>query len=388
MSTTRPSTREQKFFSRIRSWTWIKHTILADYLVPWAMKVGSTAPQIFVVDAFAGAGTYKDARTGEVRDGSPVIAARRAQDYAKRRPGRAMRVIAIERDKENFEALTERVACFGELVIARHGSFVDHLEEVTELVGKAPALVLLDPIGLKEITATACRHLLDRAGKTDAFVIVDFQVVHRTAGQLLSDGTPNPAIASSARSVANVDSFFADSEKWRRIAIDQGLDRAGREQAYLALYFENVLSGCFDQLCTYPVRPRFNAPVKYWLVHASNHRDALLLMNDEIFKVDRELYLRTYAVNAITEIVEGLFDSEVEGRETKLRSEALELIVSSGDRGVAFEALENNLLPVYFGQVKKGAYSRAVKTLVKEEKVRREREARAKLEPREVLTAS
>jgi three-Cys-motif partner protein len=85
------------FFTTHREWQWIKHLILADYLRPWAAKVGFRDKEIFVVDAFAGTGSYVDPATGEQSDGSPVIAARRAQKYEEERPGKTMRVLCVEK---------------------------------------------------------------------------------------------------------------------------------------------------------------------------------------------------------------------------------------------------------------------------------------------------
>jgi three-Cys-motif partner protein len=120
----------RRFFKKIRDWAWIKHTIYRDYLVPWAMKVGFTAPMIYVIDGFAGRGSYDDEATGEHSDGSPVIAALRARDYNKRRPHRKMRLICIERDRENYGALAERMAGFDDVADVRHGSFGDLSEQI------------------------------------------------------------------------------------------------------------------------------------------------------------------------------------------------------------------------------------------------------------------
>jgi three-Cys-motif partner protein len=80
----------RQFFTTNREWQWIKHLILGDYLKPWAAKVGFRSDEIFVVDAFAGRGSYRDPDTGETSDGSPVIAARRALAYRDERPGKAL----------------------------------------------------------------------------------------------------------------------------------------------------------------------------------------------------------------------------------------------------------------------------------------------------------
>lgn len=73
-------------------------------MVPWAAKLGSIARTIFIVDLFAGRGSYDDIATGEKHDGSPVIFARLAQRYASDHPGKALRVICVERNRKNAEA--------------------------------------------------------------------------------------------------------------------------------------------------------------------------------------------------------------------------------------------------------------------------------------------
>ena len=48
------------FFTNVQSWSKRKHRLLANYLRPFSAKVGSIAPLIHCVDAFAGAGKYDD----------------------------------------------------------------------------------------------------------------------------------------------------------------------------------------------------------------------------------------------------------------------------------------------------------------------------------------
>ena len=58
-----PATVPARFFDKYRAWQWIKHQILNDYITRWSRMVGTFAPTIHIVDAFAGAGHYE----GEVR---------------------------------------------------------------------------------------------------------------------------------------------------------------------------------------------------------------------------------------------------------------------------------------------------------------------------------
>lgn len=362
----------RRFFTRIRDWAWIKHTIYRDYLVPWAMKVGITAPVIYVVDGFAGRGSYTDEATGERSDGSPVIAALRARDYNKRRPGRKMRLICIERDRENYEALAERMAGFDDVTAVHHGSFGELSESIAAEIGDAPALILIDPIGLKAIGAKACRALIHRTGKTDVFVIVDFTIAYRAAGQLLKDGEPDPRYPGAAALASNVDEFFGDSRDWLPIV------RSGRrseriERELIALYFENVLGGRFEYKAAYPVRRNYTAPPRYWIVNAADVIDAFELFVGEIAKIDRELYLRTYGEDALPGIAEQTYDTEVKKRVQTLMSDIVVTVEAAGSAGIAFGLFYEQMLMAHFGRVSTGMVKKSVKALVKEKRLTREK---------------
>lgn len=377
--------RERRFFTTNREWQWIKHLILADYLRPWSMKVGYSASEIFVVDAFAGAGTYIDPDTGEHSDGSPVIAARRALHYRDERPGKAMRVICVEKNKRNREELEQRLEGFGDLVRVLPGTFAANVTTIADRLGNAPALILLDPFGIKGIDAEICRSLLHRAGKTDVFVIAGFSFVHRTGGQLTAQGMPRTDIPGAVANVATVDAFFA-GQAWRVIALS-GRDAGARERGYLQLYFDDVLGARFEYKLPYPVRRRFDAPPRYWIVHASDFFDAAMLMNNEMVKADRELFLRTFDSEGT---IEGFAELDYENRMRQalenLEEDLFRSITLAGTGGITFADLRQEHLDAYFGRVKDGAYANAVKQLVRGGEVIRQKDRwNAKLDDREVL---
>jgi three-Cys-motif partner protein len=374
--------RNRAQFDKYRSWQWIKHLALADYLVPWASKVGSTADVIYVVDLFAGAGTYTDAVTGEVTEGSPVIFARQALRYAERRPGKYLKVICCERDAENYRQLRDRVAGFGSLVTTLRGSFSRHAEDILSITGTAPALILFDPIGLKAISAEQIRPILARRGKTDVFMTLHFKVVHRTAGMLVETGHADPDIPGARRAAMLLDVVFG-TQRWRQIAKNPRLDTAARERAYADLYLENILGDLFKWSCAYPVRSKYLSPTQYWLAHASDHLDAHLLMNDEIVKVETELFTRTYGDGAFPEMISMENEARVEAAESRLRASVLEAVEASPDGAVTISDLRAALLPDFFGQVKQGAYKRIPKSLAKEGLLSREKRLGAAVDDHE-----
>lgn len=374
--------RNEAQFERYRQWQWIKHTCLGDYIGLWAVILGSFANKLFVFDPFAGAATYNDAVTGKRTDGSPVIFAVRAKQYCERHPGKSMHVICAEQNPNNHAALSERMKGFGDLVtVLPAGDFALHVPAVHELMKDAPALIHLDPIGLKTIPASVCQSLTHRTGKTDLFIVLHFGIVHRTTGLLRSD----PFGPKTRKNAANLDAVFNGGIKWRTVAAAE-MGTYERERALLDIYFADVLGSRFPLTCAYPVRARFDSPPKYWLVQASASPKAFWLMNDEIVKLDELLYERTFTD---PEAIQGIVTLENEARrdtyERELQREMLNVVMAAGV--TTFGRVRDQLVPEFFGRVKQGAYAKAAKALVKDGAILREKErASAKLEDGERLS--
>jgi three-Cys-motif partner protein len=367
-----PATLPSDFFKQYRPWQWIKHMILSEYLVPWSMKVGSTSSSIFVVDLFAGAGVYEDSTTGKEFPGSPLIAARRARSYLVNRPSKKMHVICVEKDKQLAEKLGQRLKPFGSLATLHRGGFAEHLDAVSEAIGNSPALLLIDPIGLTAIPAKECAKLLQRVGKTDVFVILDFQYIHRTGGQLLSGGAADPGVSGSAANAANIGAFFG-GDGWRQVAVDPSLDKEVREDKYIGMYFAGVLGSRYRYQCAYPVKRRHDAPARYWLVHASDHPDGFWLMNDEIVKVDERLVvLSNQKSSSLHDFEQLMVDAARADLRAKLKAAILELLEQTTVKRMRFSALRSELLDPYFGKVRSGVYAAVLKELVNEGRVTRE----------------
>ena len=65
------------------------------------------------------------------------------------------------------------------------------------------------------------------------------------------------------------------------------------------------------------------------MVHAASHIDAHLLMNDEIARVDEELYRRTYA-GGFPEMVSELYEEKRARRHAALKNDIVVFIRHSG----------------------------------------------------------
>jgi three-Cys-motif partner protein len=317
-----------------------------------------------------------------------------------------MHVICAERNRKNFAALKSRLAGFDDCVTLHRGNFAKHRDAVLEQMGVSPALILLDPIGLKTIPAEACVPLLQRIGKNDVFIVLHFKVVHRTAGMLLETGHANPETSGAVKAAANLDATF-NSPRWRHIALEHTAavrerEVAGRlrpneralmvercERKYVNLYFEEVLGSRYGYKCAFPVRRGYGTAVQYWLVHASDHAKPFELMNDEIVKLSELLLFRHLERDGG---LPGLAEWDVEqhrARELRaLETAVLAVVNAAPGGGIRFAMLREQLLDEFFGRVKWGAYAKVVKSLVRADKLQREERKAAAMRDNEWITVS
>jgi hypothetical protein len=270
------------------------------------------------------------------------------------------------------------------------GAFRLHVPGILEAIGNAPLLLLLDPIGLKTIRAADWQPLLDRRAKTDLFIVLHFSVVHRTGGMLLPDGTTKPTILTARRTAAMLDGVFRGDE-WRAIAIDPALvgeeHREERERRYVDLYFRNVIGIRHRWKCAFGVRAGYAAPVKYWLVHASDDLKPYTLMNDQIVELNEILYEREFAGEGQLDGFSGLaIAAEREHVMRDLEAAILACVEQSGGGQLPFGAIRDQLIGVFFGRVKQGAYWNVTKALVKEGRLQREKRAAAGVDERELIS--
>ncbi len=369
-------------FKQYREWQWIKHLVLQDYLWPWAHKLGSIANAIYVVDAFAGAGSYQDSDNTWV-PGSPLISADVAIRYQAQHPDRRMQVICVERDQANYDVLSALMQGYEPVATTIHSDFFHCQDRILDAIGDAPTLLLLDPFGIKDITADRCLPFLRRAAKTDVFVIVIMSGIHRTTGQLLPDGSANPRIPGAQRNVDNTTAFFG-TDRWKAIALRGDWHSERKESEYLGLYFAYILGDRYPYKSAYEVRKRLGGPIKYWLVSASAHPDAMWLVNDGIVKVDEIMIGQHYQRPGF---LPGLGTGVVEAYREAVANELTDAILDQirHDNPSNLDRVTGALLPRFFGRVKQGAYARCIKALVRDGRVAREERPAAALRPRERL---
>ena len=394
-----PKNRNERQFDEYRAWQWVKHDVLRDYVARWPTCRRSPATEVVAVDGCAGAGSYRDPDTGqEIADGSPIIFATRAALYnMDRGPSRTMKVICVESEPNNFAELHSHVERHAPMVTLHHGPLARFAEPIAERLGNAPALVFLDPIGVKPIAAEHWRPLLTRTGKTDLFVTLHFAYVHRAGGMLMPDGEPKTYKRAAAHA-ANVDRLF-DTRDWREIAVDSELGTREREQRYVQLYLDHVIGQRHRWTAPVPVRERYSATVRYWLIHASNDWKPYELMNDAVAALNKKLLLRDYPGDELPEsegqlsfpgVLDGMAQARVDQHHGRVRANiaaaAIELLEDTPGSALPLESIEHLLVPKFFGEIQFSEHWSIVKELVKNDRLLREGRKAARRDPKEMIS--
>jgi three-Cys-motif partner protein len=261
----------------------IKHVILRKYLPPWERILGSRHKRLCYFDCYAGPGIYEF--EGNNVDGSPIIAVRAAKDYLSRAKDREMTLVLVEKDDQQRESLEQelrKVQPYG--CGLRVGVFAadarDFLPRVLQHAPKiAPSFFLVDPYG-HPLTIPILNQILHRR-RTEALITFMFYRINMDAG--------NPRVQH------HLDDMFGNRD-WRAQAFLQE-HGVRREQAFLA-YFCDQIKARYKL----PFRIRFDVEdqvavsrTKYYLIHASNHPKAVLLMKEIMWPLGDEEGLFDYS---------------------------------------------------------------------------------------------
>jgi three-Cys-motif partner protein len=279
-----PSTPE---LQHLKSVSRIKHAILEKYLPPWSTILGSRYRTLTYIDCFAGPGEYES--SGNRVDGSPTIAVRAGIAFAKQKPDRSLRIYLGDDDPEQVTSLkvvlaklepypsnlTVNVECED----AR--SFVSALKEC--LTDHQPAFLTVDPYGHPVLIPLMNEFL--RLGKTEVLInLMWFRI---------SMDLANPVVE------ARLDQLFGN-ENWKRqpFMTSRGVER---ERLFVE-YFKSKLDCKFVFQFKIKFDPEDKIPsqgTKYYLLHASNHVKAPLLMKEVMAKLGDEE--RTFVFSAAEE---------------------------------------------------------------------------------------
>jgi len=254
----------------------VKHAILEKYLPSWAVILGSTNRRLNYFDCFAGPGRYELA--GEAVDGSPVIAVNAGKSFLLKHPDHALNVLLTEKDQHQARQLEGHLQTLGpypknlrvEVLQEDSKTFIpDILSRVPTL---APSFFLIDPYG-HPLSLPVINEILSRS-RTEVLINLMWYRINMDLG--------NPAVQD------HVDRLF-DSQEWR---LQPFIEQSGlaREDGFLE-YFISQLSAKYVlrfRIGFDPEDKMRGERTKYYLLHASNHMRAALLMKEVMWPLGDE----------------------------------------------------------------------------------------------------
>jgi three-Cys-motif partner protein len=268
----------------LKSVSRIKHVILEKYLPPWSAILGSRYPTLTYLDCFAGPGEYES--SGNRVDGSPTIAVRAGIAFAKAKPDRTLKIYLGDEDPEQVKSLnavlgklqpyppnlTVKVSC------QDAKTFVSELRK--SLPVQQPAFLTVDPYG-HPVPIPLMNEFL-RLGKTEILINLMWYRI--------SMDLANPV------STARLNELFGN-EDWKTQTFMTS--RGSEREKQFVEYFKSQLSCKFRfqfKIKFDPEDKNQSFATKYYLLHASNHVKAPLLMKEVMANLGDEE--RTFAFSA------------------------------------------------------------------------------------------
>jgi three-Cys-motif partner protein len=263
-------------FPHIKRVSRIKHTILQNYLPAWAIILGSANRDMNYFDCFAGPGCYEF--DGGPVDGSPVIAVKTAKSFLTTHPNHRVNILLTEKSESQAQQLEKQLESLkpypknlsvNPLTEDSKAFIPDLLSRIPSL---APSFFMIDPYG-HPLTLPVINDILSRK-RTEALITLMWYRINMDLS--------NPAVTT------NVDRLFGEQE-WRQQPF-MSQRGAARENGFLD-YFVSKLRARF----VLPFRIGYDPEdkvkgerTKYYLLHASNHPSAALLMKEVMWPLGDE----------------------------------------------------------------------------------------------------
>lgn len=350
----------REFFENVKRWSQRKHRLLGKYLPPYSAKVARTTPrrEIYVVDGFAGAAVYDDGSKG-----SPVLIAEFGDKCQDWRNPVTLQLINVERDARSegiFESLqreTEKWVLTNRVRNIKK-DFGEAVPEILSLIGGAPGLFFIDPIGPTSMRFEALRPILFRSAKvTELIINFDQDGLRRIVDAAFSPNTDPKTAVTNAKNVTEI----LGSARWQSRIEGKNLSSRDAERILLEEYCANLANYGFA-VVAYPIREALDANPKYNFIYCTRHADGLMLMNDFVREEEDQLYGEHIGDNFPLFTSEAT--TEVESRKARLRIAVTEYLHQHTD-GFTRGKLRADLVVRAFGHFHGKDYTAVVQELLK-----------------------
>lgn len=264
------------FFQGKRTWSLIKDSVLRDYMRPYLAKVNRRRQPILLVDCYAGPGIFDDGT-----EGSPLIMCQEADRIV----GGSYSAIFVNKDPSHHAQLTSALRERHLLGIAHPilGDANTLLASLPSNLGTQTVFLYLDPFGLSGCEFDRLRPFFARDSRlsTEIVFLMHMPPVHRLAmTQKQREGRRNHPLATAFH--GRLTSVFG-GDYWKPILWNTEGSPEDHEWKLIEAYAKRIRAFLpYTYFC--PVREDPYARIKYFIMFASHHEDAMLLMNDIMAK--------------------------------------------------------------------------------------------------------
>ncbi len=251
-----------EFFSERKPAAVVKHAVLQHYFSVFASKLGSVAPEVWFIDAFAGPGEYESEDDAPAEPGSPRILC----DVAENIKNTRVRGVFIEPNSQYFDQLRLLVtqSATGRQHVVHNGTASTHLLEAVQKTGSSPLLIFLDPFGVGIPLDDLVAALKARPLGAVTEILLNFNVesLWRIGGYLSSADSK----LRSSKALQQVDAFVG-GDWWRsRFIQTRGAEDRGSASAAaqaIAAEYQSLLKARlgFDALHVPVRRSRSGTPI-------------------------------------------------------------------------------------------------------------------------------
>jgi three-Cys-motif partner protein len=269
--------------------TLIKHALLNRYIRPWMAIFFSTQekynrPQtVFYFDGFAGPGVYytDETRSGTC-DGSPIIVAKAANEYVKKKPSRQVTIFCIDKDQECTAILSDRLKelnkfnqlwkVFPEPFDQTVNGILDEIEKLN--VTDNPMFFFIDPFGYSGYPLSTISRIMAYPRSEALINFMVYDIIRFAAEPQLQ---PNL-----------LDLFGSEDYLHYKDAVT-----AEQRQAFFLNLYCDVLKKTAKADFVMPFRintPELTNRPRYYLIHASRNPKALRVMKDAMWRESESPY--------------------------------------------------------------------------------------------------
>ncbi len=302
------------FFKEKKEWSKIKDDILGFYLKPYFTKIQHTKKDTVYIDGFAGKGIFDDGTIG-----SPLIAYNVYRDINS---DMSIKFYFIE--NKYYSDLSENVKGLNNIEVIP-GNYEDNIIDLINNNNDKNLFVYIDPFGIKSLNFSYLKSLNSSSLNSAEFLmnlnsfgfiregcrILKTQlndVVIDTEYDLLMDDSDDFKEANSIEKMNSI----AGGDYWQQIIFDHQSHKINgykAEKLFVDNYCNKIKeTGKFKYVINIPIRTKAGSPPKYRMVFATNHKDGILLMNDNMAnRFDELLSIQT---NGFGSLFQENFDND------------------------------------------------------------------------------